>query len=52
MRPMIGTAAIILSALGLVGSGPFPEDATFTTVSITPLAIEGLTGDDDGVFFE
>ena len=51
MRPMIGTAAIILSAVGFVGSGPFPEDATFTTVSITPLAIEGLAGDDDGVLY-
>src|SRR5690242_16010605 len=25
----------------------FPRHATFTTLSITPFAIEGLTGDDD-----
>lgn len=27
---------------------PFPQNATFTTQAITPLAIEGLTGDADG----
>ena len=26
----------------------FPENSTFTTLAITPLAIEGLTGDEDG----
>ena len=51
MKPTIGAAAIILSAVGLAGSGWFPEDATFTTVSVTPLAIEGLTGDDDGQLY-
>lgn len=29
----------------------FPEGATFTTVAITPLAIEGLTADRDGNFY-
>ncbi|HEY1288540.1 MAG TPA: SMP-30/gluconolactonase/LRE family protein [Burkholderiales bacterium] len=28
--------------------GRFPQSATFTTQAITPLAIEGLTADDDG----
>ena len=28
--------------------GPLPRNATFTTFAITPLAIEGLTADDDG----
>ena len=28
--------------------GPLPRNATFTTLAITPLAIEGLTADDDG----
>lgn len=28
--------------------GQFPQNATFTTLVTTPLAIEGLTGDDDG----
>jgi sugar lactone lactonase YvrE len=32
-------------------NGQFPEHASFTTVSITPLAIEGLTGDPDGTFY-
>jgi len=27
---------------------PFPRDATFSTLVLTPLAIEGLTGDDQG----
>ena len=30
---------------------PFPRQATFTTLAITPLAIEGLTGDDLGNLF-
>ena len=51
MRHTISAAAVILSAVGLAGSGQFPEDATFTTVSIAPLAIEGLTGDDDGQLY-
>lgn len=29
----------------------FPRDASFTTLSVTPLAIEGLTGDDVGNLF-
>lgn len=27
---------------------PFPANATFTTLTTTPLAIEGLTGDNSG----
>jgi streptogramin lyase len=30
------------------GQAPYPENATFTTLITTPLAIEGLTGDKDG----
>jgi sugar lactone lactonase YvrE len=53
MRPTSGAAAMVLAAVGSVvlGNGPFPEDATFTTVSITTLAIEGLTGDEDGALY-
>jgi len=32
-------------------NGQFPENASFTTVSITTLAIEGLTGDPDGTVY-
>ena len=43
------TAAII--TVPLLGDGQFPDNPTFTTVSITPLAIEGLTGDDHGTLY-
>jgi sugar lactone lactonase YvrE len=36
------------SAWGDEDTLPFPKDATFTTLIITPLAIEGLTGDRTG----
>ena len=52
MRSTIGAAALVLAAVGSVwGSGPGTEEASFTTVSITPLAIEGLAGDDNGVLY-
>jgi sugar lactone lactonase YvrE len=46
--------SVLLAFLVYVGititaaDGPFPDNATFTTLAITPLAIEGLTGDDQG----
>jgi sugar lactone lactonase YvrE len=46
---------LVAATLAFVGapgeaqeSHQFPADATFTTLSITPLAIEGLTGDESG----
>src|SRR5436853_7231247 len=45
------TAIIIAAAAPLLGSAQFPENASFTTVSITPFAIEGLTGDEDGTLY-
>ena len=41
----------VLASIGSVGVGDtqrFPEPATFTTLAITPFAIEGLTGDEGG----
>src|SRR5688572_39485 len=44
--------ALVLGSHLLVARGnepsQFPRDASFTTLSVTPLAIEGLTGDDAG----
>jgi hypothetical protein len=37
-----------LSAASAADPPQFPHDATFTTFSITPFAIEGLTGDAAG----
>lgn len=46
------TVALTMLALGGAPAGAvqkqFPEDATFTTLAITPLAIEGLAGDNGG----
>jgi sugar lactone lactonase YvrE len=53
MKPTTGVLTVMLTALGLglsVGQ-PLPADAAFTTLSITPLAIEGLTGDDTGTLY-
>jgi sugar lactone lactonase YvrE len=43
-------ALAVLASVPISGSAvhQFPENATFTTLAITPLAIEGLTGDDGG----
>src|SRR5262245_36835463 len=44
-------ALAALSTLALADDddrGRFPRDATFTTLAVTPLAIEGLTADDAG----
>jgi sugar lactone lactonase YvrE len=43
-------AALISSGIpvGAAQDHQFPQPATFTTLAITPLAIEGLTGDDAG----
>src|SRR6185436_3603015 len=44
-------AFVALSAVALADDdhrGPLPRNATFTTLAITPLAIEGLTADDEG----
>ena len=52
MRPTMVLAAVVLAAMGpKPGKGPFPDNASFTTVSITPLAIEGLTSDDGGALY-
>ena len=46
---------VLLAMLALVGTSiaaadnhQFPDNATFTTLAITPYAIEGLTGDEHG----
>lgn len=51
MKP--ATIAAALSALAIAlpavaGADELPSNATFTTLIVTPLAIEGLTGDTDG----
>src|SRR6185503_14415830 len=43
---LAGTLASFAAAAA--DEGRFPENATFTTLITTPLAIEGLTGDDAG----
>ena len=44
--------AIVFSAAAKAHDGaPLPRDATFTTLAITPFAIEGLTGDAAGNFY-
>src|SRR5262245_47134321 len=50
MRPTTLLAAVLLAAAG-PSHGQFPEKVSFTTVSITPLAIEGLTSDDNGALY-
>jgi len=50
MRPTTLLTAIILAAAG-PGHGQFPDNVSFTTVSITPLAIEGLISDDSGALY-
>ena len=50
MRPTTLLTAVILAAAG-PGQGQFPDNVSFTTVSITPLAIEGLTSDDSGALY-
>ena len=42
------TFAVITLPIAAATQHQFPDNATFTTLAITPLAIEGLTGDDDG----
>ena len=44
----LGGALIFCSLAAAHDDGPFPRNATFTTQAITPLAIEGLTADQDG----
>jgi sugar lactone lactonase YvrE len=51
MRLALGVLLVCVTAVPLLGDGPFPDNASFTTVSITPLAIEGLAGDDDGTLY-
>lgn len=50
------TAGILIAVLAAAGSAftlteHVAGGATFTTASVTPLAIEGLTGDDDGMLY-
>jgi sugar lactone lactonase YvrE len=42
------TLAAIVIPTAAANQHQFPDNASFTTLTITPLAIEGLTGDDDG----
>lgn len=51
MRKMLAVglfAALPGLFIGIAGAQPFPKDATFATFALTPLAIEGLTGDAAG----
>src|SRR6059036_3111892 len=54
---MKATSVLVVSCALVLGSGlspaspgesPFPRHPTFTTQALTPLAIEGLTGDASG----
>jgi sugar lactone lactonase YvrE len=51
MRHAAGLLAAAVIAAPFAGSGQFPANPTFTTVSVTPLAIEGLAGDEDGTLY-
>jgi sugar lactone lactonase YvrE len=51
MKLAAGVLTATLITVPLLGDAQFPENPSFTTVSITPLAIEGLTGDDDGILY-
>ena len=42
---------LLAAASGLTVAEFFPSDATVTTITVTPFAIEGLTGDDNGVLY-
>ena len=44
-------ATLVAAVTSLAGSGQLPENVSFSTVSVTPLSIEGLTGDDDGTLY-
>jgi sugar lactone lactonase YvrE len=51
MRKMLAVglfAALPGLFIGIAGAQPFPKDAKFATFVVTPLAIEGLTGDAAG----
>ena len=53
MKP---TAALLMLVVTMAFAPPlardqFPREVEFTTVSITPLAIEGLAGDEDGTLY-
>jgi sugar lactone lactonase YvrE len=43
-----GCAFAFCSIAAAHDDGPFPRNATFTTLAVTPLAIEGLTADREG----
>lgn len=51
MKLAAGVLTATLLTVPLLGDGQFPDNPSFTTVSITPLAIEGLTGDGEGTLF-
>jgi sugar lactone lactonase YvrE len=52
MKPTGGVLIALLAAgSGLTGGEFFQSDVTVTTLSVTPFAIEGLTGDDNGVLY-
>jgi sugar lactone lactonase YvrE len=43
---MVASIGVSIAALD-----EFPANASFTTLAITPLAIEGLTGDEEGILY-
>lgn len=45
---LLAMLACVAAPIAASDSPQFPENATVTTLAITPLAIEGLTGDEDG----
>src|SRR6478672_7515804 len=45
---LLATLAAIASPIAAGNDRQFPDHATFTTLAITPFAIEGLTGDEFG----
>ena len=45
---LLALTACLSTSIAASDTHQFPENATFTTLAVTPLAIEGLTGDDEG----
>ena len=50
LSALLGASVVLFSAAALAdaGSPGLPRNVSFTTLAITPFAIEGLTGDADG----
>jgi sugar lactone lactonase YvrE len=45
---LLAIVVCVAAPIAASDSQQFPENATVTTLAVTPLAIEGLTGDEDG----